>query len=416
MASAQPPFSEAARVVISRCRSIARFSDTPGGTTRIFLGEAMHDCHTYLRCWMEDAGMTVRVDQVGNLRGFYPGEIGEAPVFVLGSHLDTVPNAGAFDGVLGVAIAISLVELLEKRRLPFALEVVGFSEEEGIRFGFPFLGSRGWVGPLEDDLLAAKDETGVSVAEAIRNFGLNPRSGKSNAVERRAGFLEFHIEQGPVLDGLDLPLGLVTDIAGQTRASLTFRGSANHAGTTPMHLRKDALAGAASWIAAVEGEARSVAGLVATVGVLQAFPGAPNVIAGEARATLDIRHANDKIRERNAEQLLNRAEALAAARHLTVEYSIRMNQRAVPMNTRLLELLEDALSSIGVPAHHMVSGAGHDAMVVAEHMPAAMIFLRSPGGISHHPAESVRVEDVEAALRVGSAFLERLSVQELDRQ
>ncbi len=307
MAMAQLPFSIAAEQIIDRCRSLAHLSETPVGTTRTFLCEAMRECHTFLRSWMEDAGMTVSVDGVGNLCGSYRGSVPEASTFVLGSHLDTVPNAGAFDGVLGVAIAISLVELLKGRRLPVALEVVGFSEEEGVRFGFPFIGSKGWLRRLDDDLLARKDKAGTSVGDAIRAFGLDPTLAASVNPARRAGFLEFHIEQGPVLDTLGLPLGLVTAIAGQTRASLTFRGSANHAGTTPMHLRKDALAGAAAWIAAVERRARSVEGLVATVGTIQALPGASNVIAGETIASLDIRHVNDRIRDVNAEELLKEA-------------------------------------------------------------------------------------------------------------
>jgi allantoate deiminase len=356
--------------------------------------------------------MTVTMDGVGNLRGFYPGSSAEAPSFAMGSHLDTVPDAGAFDGVLGVAIAISLVESLEGRRLPCALEVVGFSEEEGVRFGVPFIGSRGWLGRLDQDLLTTKDNSGISVSEAIRQFGIHLPSVMSDKPARRAGFLEFHIEQGPVLDTLGLPLGLVTAIAGQTRASITFRGKANHAGTTPMHLRADALTGAAAWITEVEQVARSVEGLVATVGVIEAIPGAANVIAGEARLTLDIRHASDAIRETNTDRLLKEAEVIAAARNLTVDYSIRVNQRAVPMDAELLALAEEALVSAGVELHRMVSGAGHDAMIIAEEIPAAMIFLRSPGGISHHPDESVRVEDVETALRVGSAFLDQLSTQE----
>jgi allantoate deiminase len=411
MARAETPFFKAAEELITRCRSIALFSETPLGTTRTFLCEAMRDCHTFLRSWMEQAGMTVTIDGAGNLRGLYSGAAAGAPTVVIGSHLDTVPDAGAFDGVLGVAIGISLVQSLEGRRLPFALEVVGFSEEEGVRFGIPFIGSKAWLGRLNEDLLGAKDRAGISVAEAIRRFGLEPPTGTSGQVERRAGFIEFHIEQGPVLDTLGLPLGLVNAIAGQTRASVTFRGKANHAGTTPMHLRHDALAGAAEWITAVERVARSVPGLVATVGVVEARPGAANVIPGEARVTLDIRHASDVVRDTNTENLLEKAKQTAASRNLSMEYSIGMNQPAVPMDGRLLAIAEEAFVRVGVDPHRMVSGAGHDAMVIGQHMPAAMIFLRSPGGISHHPAESVQPEDVELALRVGSAFLEQMSRQ-----
>ncbi len=413
MARAQTPFLKAAQDVVARCRAIALFSETPVGTTRTFLCQAMHNCHAFLRSWMEGVGMTVTVDGVGNLRGLYPGSIPGAPAFVIGSHLDTVPDAGAFDGVLGVAIAISLVELLAGRQLPFPLEIIGFSEEEGVRYGIPFIGSRGWLCGLPTDLLEAKDKAGISVADAIRRFGLNPWNEVPREPSRRAGFLEFHIEQGPVLDTVSLPLGLVTAVAGQTRASLSFRGNANHAGTTPMHLRQDSLAGAAAWITAVEQVGRSVEGLVATVGMLEALPGAVNVIAGETTVSLDIRHPNDAVRKQNTQKLIEKAEEIAAGRNLSVDYSIRMDQPAVPMDSRLIAIAEEAFVNAGVEPRRMVSGAGHDAMVIAEHMPAAMIFLRSPGGISHHPAESVRVEDVALALQVGSAFLDRLSTEGL---
>jgi allantoate deiminase len=371
----------------------------------------MHDCHAFLRSWMKCAGMRVSIDRVGNLRGFYPGETADAPTFVLGSHLDTVPNAGAFDGVLGVAIAISLVELLGGRRLPYALEIVGFSEEEGVRFGIPFIGSLGWLSELPTRVLETKDKAGVSVREAIQRFRPGVDEDGENELPRRAGFLEFHIEQGPVLEMLGLPVGSVTAIAGQTRASVTFRGSANHAGTTPMHLRKDALAALAEWILAVEDLARSVDGLVATVGGLEVLPGASNVIAGECTATLDVRHANDAVRNMAAQKLLEKAEKVAHARCLTVEHSTRMNQAAVPMDARLLSTVEKAFVAVGQEPHRMVSGAGHDAMIIAEHMPAGMVFVRSPGGISHHPAETVLVEDVQIALRVGLAFLDQLIME-----
>ena len=413
MADVQTVCFEAAEQVIERCRSVALFSETPAGTTRTFLCQAMHECHAFLRSWMEDAGMKVAVDRVGNLRGLYPGKTTGAPTFVLGSHLDSVPDAGAFDGVLGVAIAISLVQLLEGRRLPYALEIVGFSEEEGVRFGIPFIGSRGWLRQLPADLLQAKDKAGISVAEAIQRFGAGAGEHVLNESSRRIGFLEFHIEQGPVLDNLGLPVALVTAIAGQTRASVTFRGKANHAGTTPMHLRKDAAAGVAEWIGEVEQLAHSVEGLVATVGAVEVLPGASNVIAGEATASLDVRHPDDQVRNMAAQKLLSRAEEIAAARSLTVEHSIRMNQPAVPMDGCLLSTLEKAFAGVGVEPHRMVSGAGHDAIIIAEHMPAAMIFLRSPAGISHHPAETVRAEDVEIALRVGSAFLDQWLAEEL---
>src|SRR5438874_3042359 len=232
---------------------------------------------------MEPFGAQVRVDAAGNFRGFYPGEQSSSPRLILGSHLDTVPNTGAYDGTLGVVLAITLLEALEGRKLPFGIEVVGFSEEEGVRFGTPFIGSRALVGRLDQELLDARDAQGISVQKAIENFGLNPEKLPQAELENNTlGYLEFHVEQGPVLEKLNLPLAVVEAIAGQSRLEFTFRGRANHAGTTPMHLRCDAIAGAAEWIGAVERVAQRVPGLVATVGRISAKPGAANVIAGEA--------------------------------------------------------------------------------------------------------------------------------------
>ncbi len=246
---------------------------------------------------MRSAGLDVRVDAVGNIRGFYRGTEESRPRFLIGSHIDTVPDAGAFDGVLGVAIGIELVQRLQGRKLPFGIEVIAFSEEEGVRFGVPFIGSRALVGTVDHELLNMKDSSGITLEQAIRDFGLDPDEiARARLDANVAGYMEFHIEQGPVLESLDAPIGVVEAIAGQSRMKFTFEGAANHAGTTPMHLRRDALAAAAEWIVSVEQEARSVPGLVATVGRIEATPGAGNVIAGRVVCSLDIRHANDAVR------------------------------------------------------------------------------------------------------------------------
>ncbi len=398
-----------ARQVLECCRTLAGYSENDMGTTRTFLCPAMRDCHRDLGSWMEQLGMSVRVDAAGNLRGVYGGACPNAPRLVIGSHLDTVPNAGAYDGVLGVVLGVALVEALAGRKPPFPIEVIGFSEEEGVRFGFPFLGSRAFTGLLEADLLRRKDKGGITVEEAIRNFGLDPSLiADARTRDPAVAYLEFHIEQGPVLESLDLPLGVVGAIAGQSRAVMLFRGRANHAGTTPMHLRHDALAGAAEWITAVEHEARSNMGLVATVGSIDAKPGAGNVIAGEAQATLDVRHSDDKARLEALKRILARAGEMGTRRGLTVEHEMRLNQRAVAMDTRLVEGAEKAIGACGIKPHRMVSGAGHDAMIVSGKIPSVMIFLRSPKGISHHPDETVQLEDVELALRAGLRFIDEL--------
>src|SRR5467141_1456265 len=229
-------------MVIARCRKLATFSEDAGGTRRTFLSAPMHDCHREVSPWMKALGMNVSVDAVGNLRGFYPAVSPSVPRILIGSHLDTVPNAGAFDGILGVVLAVGLVESLEGRKLPFAIEVVGFSEEEGVRFGVPFIGSRALVGHVDDELLGRKDADGISVRKAIQDFGLNPND-ISTAVlgDDVLGYIEFHIEQGPVLENLGRPLGVVEAIVGQNRLEFSFLGQTNHAGTMPMNLRRDAL-------------------------------------------------------------------------------------------------------------------------------------------------------------------------------
>jgi allantoate deiminase len=396
--------------VIARCQRLACFSEDPHSTRRTFLSPPMHDCHQEIARWVEPLGVRVRVDAAGNLHGFYPAAQLNAPRLLIGSHLDTVPNAGAYDGILGVMLAVALLEELQGRRLPFAIELVGFSEEEGVRFSTPFIGSRALVGRLDEQLLDSQDAQGMSVRKAIEGFGLNPKEIPQAELENDTlAYLEFHIEQGPVLEKLNLPLAAVDAIAGQSRLEFTFRGRANHAGTTPMDLRCDAIAGSAEWISTVERVAQGIPGLVATVGKIEARPGASNVIAAEARLTLDVRHSSDQVRARAAEDLIRQAHAIASRRGLSVRESTLLNQKAVAMDPFLIEEIEQAILSTGCKPHRMASGAGHDAMILAEKVPAAMIFLRTPGGVSHDPAESVAAEDVEKAIQCGLHLLNQLA-------
>ena len=399
-----------AEEVIARCRRLASFSEDTDGTRRTFLSPPMRDCHRDVSSWMKTLGMTVPVDAVGNLRGFYPATSPGAPRLLIGSHLDTVPNAGAFDGILGVVLAVALVKSLEGMKLPFGIEAVGFSEEEGVRFGVPFIGSRALVGRVDEELLGRKDANGISVRKAIHDFGLNPNDISTAALgDDVLGYIEFHIEQGPVLESLGRPLGVVEAIVGQNRLELNFSGQANHAGTTPMNLRRDALAAAAEWIVTVENLAKQTPGVVATVGFLEAKPGATNVIAGEARATLDIRHASDRTRTEALDELIRQAESIAGRRGLTVRWRTLLAQHAVAMDPFLTDQIQHAIQKTGCEPHRMASGAGHDAMILAEKVPAAMIFLRTPGGISHDPAESVHLDDVAKALECGHHLLKQLA-------
>jgi allantoate deiminase len=401
--------TERGESIIGRCREIAAWTDVPGEITRTFLSPSMRGVHALLRGWMEQAGMSVEVDAAGNLRGLYPGLAADAPRLIVGSHLDTIPNAGAFDGVLGVVLGIALVEELRRRPLPFAIEVVGFSEEEGVRFSKPFLGSMALTGTLDANTLKLRDVHGVSLSESIRSFGLDPASMPAATASPLAfAYLEMHIEQGPVLESAARPLGVVEAIVGQSRLIASFTGKANHAGTTPMRLRHDALAAAAEWIVAVERIASARDGLVATVGNISALPGAVNVIAGDVATTLDLRHADDAVRIAALDKILLEAQQSADRRGVDFAWRQTMDQDAVPMDGALTDLLEAAVRAADVQPVRMVSGAGHDAMIVAARLPSCMLFLRSPGGLSHHPAESVLAKDVAAALNAGMGFLKLL--------
>jgi allantoate deiminase len=405
--------TERAREVIARCRILSRFSEDSGGTRRTFLSAPMRDCHREISSWMKALGMTVSVDAVGNLRGFYPGAAPSAPRILIGSHLDTVPNAGAFDGILGVMLAISLVESLRGQKLPFGIEIIGFSEEEGVRFGVPFIGSRALVGRLDKKLLGREDQRGISVKKAIEEFGLDPDE-IYNAVLNNdvLAFLEFHIEQGPVLENVGHALGVVEAIVGQYRAEFTFSGQANHSGTTPMNHRRDALAAAAEWILAVEALAQRTPGLVATVGFVEVSPNAVNIIAGKLRATVDIRHASDCARTDALDDLISQAESLAARRGVTVEWRMLLAQPAVAMDPFLTQQIALAMQKVASQSYRMASGAGHDAMILADKVPAAMIFLRTPGGVSHDPSESVHPDDVAKALECGQNLLAQLAASQ----
>ena len=395
--------------VLAACRDLAALTEVPGETTRPYLCPSTRGVHAFLRAWADRLGLSTRIDAVGNLRSRREGPRPDAPTLYLGSHIDTVPNAGAYDGVLGVLLAYALAEAVQGQDLPYALEVLAFSEEEGVRYGVPFIGSRaltGTAGPLLD----LRDKEGLTVSAAIRTYGLNPDELPDAEIRGESlGYLEFHIEQGPVLQAAGAAVGVVTAIAGQNRVLLDFSGQASHAGTTPMTHRRDALAAAARFVVAAEDRARATSGLVATVGVMQARPGAINIVPGEVHCTLDIRHERDEVRLEALPLLLADAGRFAAERGVTVSITPRMEEAATPMDARFQTLLRQAAADLGLDAPDVLSGAGHDAMILATRMPAAMLFLRSPNALSHHPGEMVNAQDVEAALRVGLRFLERLA-------
>ncbi len=396
--------------VLTRCEILGLESERPGALTRTFLSAPMHRVHEHLSGWMRHAGMEVRLDPAANLIGRLAASEGgaEAPVLVIGSHLDTAPEAGKYDGMLGVLLGVAAVDALGGRRLPFAVEVVGFSEEEGVRYRTPYLGSLALCGRFDPAFLGQVDREGVAMADAFRAFGLDPRRIAQAAYPpgRVLAYLEAHTEQGPVLESWDLPVGVVTAIAGQSRLRVGFEGRAAHAGTTPMDLRRDALPAAAELVLEVERLACSVAGLRGTVGTIASAPGAANVVPGSASLSLDVRHTEDEARERAVAGLLAHGSEIARRRGLVFRVDQAQHNRTVPVDPHLTDLLGAAVEGAGITPRRLVSGAGHDAAVMAALAPMAMLFLRSPGGISHHPDERVLPGDVRIALDVMLRFLD----------
>jgi allantoate deiminase len=397
-----------AATVLQRCDALAAFSEEDGRLTRRFATPALRAAGEAVAEWMRAAGMDVRRDAIGNVVGRLEG--GGPRTLLLGSHLDSVRDAGRYDGPLGILVAIACAERLrdEGAALPFALEVYAFADEEGVRYGTAYLGSGVVAGRFDPAVLQRRDVDGISMADAIAAFGGDVGA---LATARRdpgdlLGYLEVHIEQGPVLEAEGVAVGVVDAIGGQTRAAATFAGAAGHAGTVPTGLRRDALTAAAEWILAVEALARDTAGLVATVGDARVQPGAGNVIPGRAALSLDVRHAQDAAREQAVAQLRDRAETIAGARDVAVDWEVVQATPAVACSPRLADALAAAARASGHRELRLTSGAGHDAAVMAALAPVAMLFVRCAGGISHNPAESVTQADVAAAIEVLGRFLD----------
>lgn len=385
--------------VLARCAMLGEISEEPDRLTRRIATPALARAGDVVVGWMEQAGMTTRRDAVGNVVGRYG--TGERPL-VLGSHLDTVPDAGTFDGPLGIVAAIAVVERLAAGgpQPSSPVEVVAFADEEGTRFGTSFLGSAAYAGAFEPAWLDHVDGEGITLREAIRASGGESDRAAAASAPELAGYLELHIEQGPVLERDELPVGVVTAIAGQTRARIVLTGEAGHAGTLPMDARHDALAAAAEVVLAAERRGRAEPGLVATVGALSLEPNVGNVVPGEVRMLLDVRHVDDGIRRRAAEEMRAEAASLAARRGVGADWTTRYDTPAVALDGTLCERLAAAVRAQGLPVRELVSGAGHDAVVLSRICPAAMLFVRCAGGISHDPRESVSEKDVAIALDV----------------
>lgn len=404
---------QAAARVMARADELAAISETPDALTRVYLSPQHLEANQRAARWMTQAGMTVWQDSVGNICGRYEGEQEGAPAILLGSHLDTVRNAGRYDGMLGVLTAIEVVHGLHQqgRRLKQAIEIVGFCDEEGTRFGITLLGSRGITGTWPESWLAQTDADGVSVAQAMVLAGLDPA--RIHLAARRpeeiAAYLELHIEQGPCLEQEGLALGVVEAINGARRLNCRFTGEAGHAGTVPMSHRKDALAAAAEWMVRVETLTREQGGnRVATVGTLRCAPGAVNVIPGDVTLTLDIRGPHDQPLDALLDTLLKEAQAIASRRQLRFSAEEFYRIAATACDSGLQEVLSEAVQAVQGRSLTLPSGAGHDAIAMAERWPSAMLFVRCKGGISHHPAESVTADDVALAIAAYSRAVSAL--------
>lgn len=397
-----------AAAVLERCDELAAFSEEPGRLTRRFATGALRQAGEAVSSWMEAAGMSVRRDAIENVIGRV-GDPGRRTLLI-GSHLDTVRDAGRYDGMLGVLVAIACLERLrdQGRSLPYAVEVLAFADEEGVRFGTGYLGSSVVAGCFDPADLGRRDAEGVVLSEALRAFGGDPDGlvGARRNPGDLIGYYEVHIEQGPALERDGVPLGVVTAIAGQTGGRIVFTGEAGHAGTVPMALRRDALGAAAEFVTALEVIARDQDGAVATVGEVEVEPGARNVIPGRVALSLDVRHGADSVRESVVKRLRERAGAIADARGVGLEWRVGPGTPAVECSTELTALVAEAVTASGHPVLRLPSGAGHDAVMLSRIAPIAMLFVRCAGGVSHNPAESVTVDDVAAAIEATARFLE----------
>jgi allantoate deiminase len=402
--------------VMERADALARHSEQQGGLTRVSLSPEYRAASELVLGWMREAGMQARLDAIGNVVGRYEGDRPGLACLMFGSHLDTVRDAGKYDGMLGVICALECVQALHAagKRLPFAIEVVGFTDEEGVRFGVTLLGSRAIAGTFDPKMLEAKDGNGTSLAEALRAFGLDPaRIGE--AARRRDelhAYAELHIEQGPVLEAEGLPVGAVTAINGYTRMAVTVEGSAGHAGTVPMNLRRDALAAAAECVLAVERIGSAEPELVATVGKLEALPGAINVIPGCVRFTVDVRAPVDAMRVRALEAIGMEITAICRRRELVLRNERTQEMGVAACAPWLIERMERAIRDEGVGVRRLPSGAGHDGMAMQAIADIAMLFVRCEKGISHNPAEAITAADARTGARVLLRFMEEFRPKE----
>jgi allantoate deiminase len=397
----------AGRRLMARLDAFAAFSDEPRRLTRLFLSDAHRRAAQAFIGWCGEAGLEARIDAAGNVVARYEGKRAGAPAVMLGSHIDTVRDAGRYDGNYGALAALAVVETLAERgeRLDHAIEIVAFGDEEGVRFRTTLTGSRALAGTYPEDALDQRDSGGVSMREALKAFGGDPERAGSIRRTGVAAFVEAHIEQGPTLEAEGLPLGVVTAINGATRLEVGVDGVAGHAGATPMRLRRDALTAAAEMALAIEARARGEADLVATVGRFDVWPDATNVIPGHVQFSIDLRSPDDASRAAALADLEDRIAAIAAARGVRVSVGRTHDADAFACDANIIAGLKQAVEAVGVPPRLLPSGAGHDTMAIGALCPAGMLFVRCKGGVSHNPLESITLEDCALGLKALTRFV-----------
>lgn len=396
-------------VLLERLDAVAQCSEPGSGVTRLPFTAEHRAANAMVANWMGAAGLEVTTDAAGTLIGRRPGPAG-ARTLLIGSHQDSIRNGGRYDGMLGIALPILVLERLKDADLPFAVEILAFADEEGIRFPTAMVGPRALAGTFEAADLGFADADGVSLAEALASFGGDP--GRLGNLRRDGadllGYLEVHIEQGPVLEERGVPIGVVTGICGIERWTVTLAGLAAHAGTTPVELRRDALAGAAECVLAVEALCRRTDGLLGGVGTLEIRPGVANAVAGAAELSVELRAAEDAKRAAAATELDGLIRRIADRRALGLEIERTYAQPGVICDDGLTALLAEAVARTGVEVVRLPSGATHDASAMASLCPVAMMFVRCRGGVSHNPDETVTAADVEAAMNALVRFLDGL--------
>ena len=399
---------EFAQQIMLRCQELGNISQSPGIVDRRYLSSQHKLANAAVAGWMQQANMRTWQDGAGNIWGRYESPNPNAQSLLIGSHLDTVINGGKYDGMLGVVCPIAIIDMFyqEQRTFPFHIDIVGFGDEEGTRFGSTLLGSRALTGKWDNSWADLLDTNGVSLRQAMLDFGLNFDEIHLSKVPASSllAYIELHIEQGPVLEQQDLPVGIVTAIAGAKRLTINVCGMAGHSGTVPMNIRKDALTGASEMILAVEQIATEM-GVVATVGKIENKPNAVNVISGNADFSLDIRSDDDDLRDLTLDKILTRFSDIANTRNLKVSSAITHSAPAVICNSKLIDTLTKATQLANIRPLKLLSGAGHDAMAMADICPVGMLFTRCEKGISHHPGESITAPDVAASLQVLLHFI-----------